>query len=872
VRYEDFTLVLSDATEADGELTWNTQVTAAAGLPTIIEPVRSRCRLAALRVLSQADPGRPPRMTAQLEAGHALGDALLPGVVGMRVREALHLVRARSAGLRLRIVGGDLVHGIPWEYAILSPDLGEPTETDFLALMPDVSVVRDQPIPHVPFTTTAPPLRIAAAAAHPACAGQLDVVGERIALEDALRDLHGIAELVWSPGGARPSAATRAQIFHFAGHGAVELTGLASPGTRDVGSADTLSPGSGPGGTGYLVFEGPGGAPDRVTAGQLGVILREMGVRVAVLNACRTASRDGSRSWGSVACALLKAGVRSVVAMQHAVLDASAVAFAGAFYRSLALGGSLDEAARNGRIAVFDRGDRFGWGTPVLYLCGADGQVFPEAGRVDAHRTVLQDLDEHAVRSYRARVARNSTGARFAAVIDDTGRARIRLRVIEGPDRGRTFALKPRDRFVMGRAPTAHFQLTHDGFFSRHHLMVEANSPEVLVRDLKSMNGTFVNQRRITKPTLLHHGDVISGGKTRVRLELDGLDGLAHARQPRLDAGAPDASRPRGGLAIRCSRCFARALVDQRWSASDCMLYVCAACQAALIDEPPVLPGYRITTLIGRGTIGAVYLAVHAVMGRRAIRLIVPRVATSLRMREMFVQQAAAHAALEHPHIARLFEVQEMTGGVFCAVTEHVEGETAGDLVKHSPGGLDVHQAVAIIAQVLEGLAHAHDQGFVHHDLNDSNLLIGRDERGQRIVKIADFGLIRACETSGISGFAAPGEAIPAAMYMAPERILHLVDRNPASDLYSMGAILYYLLTGEHAFSFGARAEPIVTVLENEITPIAQRKPSVPDAVAAAIERAMHKDPLQRFRGAAEMQQALLAAAGDPEPRRSGKL
>ncbi|HEX3474241.1 MAG TPA: protein kinase [Kofleriaceae bacterium] len=870
MRYEDYTLVLSDATEADGHLTWNTQVTAAAGLPAIIEPVRSRCQLAALRVLSQADPWCPPRMTAQLEAGHALGEALLPGVVGTRMREALHLVRARSAGLRLRIVGGDLVHGIPWEYAVLSPDLGEPTETDLLALMPDVSVVRDQSIPYVPFTTTAPPLRIAAAAAHPACVGQIDVLGERLALEGALRDLHGIVELVWSPDGARPSAATRAQIFHFAGHGAVELTGLPSPSTRDVESGDTVVPGSGPWGTGYLIFEGPGGTLDRVTAGQLGVILREMGVRVAVLNACRTASRDGSRSWGSVACALLKAGVRSVVAMQHAVLDASAVTFASAFYRSLALGGSLDQAARNGRIAVFDRGDGFGWGTPVLYLCGADGQVFPEAARVEGHRAVLQDLDERTVRSYRARVARNSTGPRFAAVIDDTARARIRLCVIEGPDRGRTFALKPRDRFVMGRAPTAHFQLTHDGFFSRHHLMVETNSPEVLVRDLKSMNGTFVNQRRITKPTLLRHGDVISGGKTRVRLELDGPDGLARARQPRRDTGAPDASRPRGGLAIRCSRCSAGALVDQLWSAGDGMLYLCAACQAALIDDPPVPPGYRIASMVGRGMISAVYLAVHAVMGRRAIRWIVPRVATSLRMREVFVQQAAPHAALEHSHIARLFEVQEMTGGVFCAVTEYVEGGTAGDLVKHSPGGLDVQHAIAIIAQALEGLAHAHAHGFVHHDLNDSNLLIGRDEREQRIVKIADFGLTRSCETSGISGFTAPGDVVRAATYMAPERILNLVDRNPASDLYSMGAILYYLLTGEHAFSFGARAEPIVTVLENEIRPIAQRKPSVPGAVAAAIERAMQKDPLQRFRDAAEMQQALLAAAGDAEPPRSG--
>jgi serine/threonine-protein kinase len=257
---------------------------------------------------------------------------------------------------------------------------------------------------------------------------------------------------------------------------------------------------------------------------------------------------------------------------------------------------------------------------------------------------------------------------------------------------------------------------------------------------------------------------------------------------------------------------------------------------------------------------GAVYLAVHAVLGRRAIRTIVPRVATSQRMRELFVHQAASHAVLEHPRIVRLFEVQELASGVLCVVTEHVEGGNAGDLVKHSPEGVDVRMAVAIVVQALEGLAYAHERGLAHRDLKDSKLLIGLDERGTRAVKIADFGITRSYEMSGIGGFTAPGHVVGATPYMAPERILHIVDVKPASDLYSMGATLYYLLTGQHAFSFGAQAEPIVTVLESDIVPIRRRKPSVPQAVAGVVERAMHKDPAQRYRTAEEMRQALLAA------------
>jgi pSer/pThr/pTyr-binding forkhead associated (FHA) protein len=859
VRYEDFTLVLSDVAEVEGALTWNTQVTAAAGLPTIIEPVKSRCDRRPLRALSSANSAPPPTMAVQLDAGRVLGEALLPGLVRSRLREALYVVRGRGSGLRVRIVGGDVVHCVPWEYVLLPPEHGESTETDFLALMPDVSIVRDQSIPAVSWTRATLPFRIAAAAAHPRCTGQIDVARERVALEEALRDLRGTIELAWSAGGARPSTSTRAQMFHFAGHGAFEPAASSSEGTRDIATGDTV-PASGLPGDGYLVFEAADGAAERVSAGQLGVILREMGVRVAVLNGCKTASRDGSRAWGSVAASLLKAGVRSVVAMQHAVLDASAIAFAAAFYRSLALGGSLDEAARNGRIAVFDRGDGFGWGTPVLYLCVADGEVFPEARDVEPHRVVLQSLDESVIRNYQARVRRNSISPTLSSVVDDGSLARIRLRVIDGPDRGRVFVLKPRDRFVLGRAPTAHFQLTQDGFFSRHHLMVEANSPDVLVRDLKSMNGTFVNKRRIQQPTALRDGDVISGGKTLIQLQIDAPGDAPRVRKrPRGSAGRGDQGSARE-VFVPCARCRAQGGPEPLRSPGAEMKYLCAACQAALAAEPPVLSGYRIETLVGRGTMGAVYLAVHAVLGRRAIRTIVPRVATSQRMRELFVQQAASHAVLEHHRIVRLFEVQELASGVFCAVTEYVEGGHAGDLLKHSPEGIDVRMAVAIVAQALEGLTYAHERGLVHRDLKDTKLLIGLDERGTLAVKIADFGLTRSYEMSGIGGFTAPGHVVGSMPYMAPERILHIVDVKPASDLYSMGATLYYLLTGQHAFRFGAQVEPMVTVLESDIVPIRMRKPSVPQAVAEVTERAMRKDPAQRFRTAEEMRQALLAA------------
>lgn len=379
MRYRDFSVVLTRSRAVSGALELAVQVTDAADLPSILDPVRASCDLASVRLLAALDPTAPGSMRALLQAGRALGQALLPGVVGRRFRECLSVARSRGEGLRLRVLGGDPVHCLPWEYAVLAPERGEPSEVDFLALMPDVSIVRDQSIPRVSWSSATLPLRIAATAVSPLGLQALGVVQERSSLERELRPAGRSVSLCWTPRGARPSASEKAQLFHFAGHGdfSVRAANDATP---------TCPPPPAPGDEpeppeGVLFFAGPDGEPDPVTAGQLGVILREMGVRVAVLNACRTASRDQSSSWSSVAAALLKAGVRSVVAMQHAILDTSATAFSAAFYRTLSRGGTLDEAARIGRMAVFDLGDPVGWGTPVLYLCAPDGVVFPEAQR-----------------------------------------------------------------------------------------------------------------------------------------------------------------------------------------------------------------------------------------------------------------------------------------------------------------------------------------------------------------------------------------------------------------------------------------------------------------------------------------------------------
>jgi hypothetical protein len=454
---------------------------------------------------------------------------------------------------------------------------------------------------------------------------------------------------------------------------------------------------------------------------------------------------------------------------------------------------------------------------------------------------------------------------------------KIHLRVVEGPDLGRAFSFETRDRFLLGRAPTAHFQIKEDLFFSRHHLMLEVDPPNVLIQDLQSTNGTFVNNGKLAAPGPLRHGDVIGGGKTRIQIIVE-EDALAETVLPTaapapapagvaktlslasfLKPGAAPAN-PAEKIAVRCLRCGATAPNELPRSRAEQMAYFCDACQVALLDEPKLLPGYQIVKELGRGGMGAVYLAVHPVMGRRAIKMILPRAAISQKVRDMFLREASTQAMLDHPRIVRVHDFQEAAKGIFCLVMEFVEGESADKLVEAHPSGIDPNLAVHIVAQGLEGLAHAHDKGLVHRDIKDANLIVVRDRDGSPNVKLSDFGLAKSYETSGASGFTRTGDISGTVPYMAPEQILDFRNVKPTADLYSMGATLYHLLTGQYAYNFRREVDPFVTILEEELVPIQARNATIRPALATAISRAMAKDPAQRFATAEAMRASLLDA------------
>ncbi|MCB9594845.1 MAG: protein kinase [Sandaracinaceae bacterium] len=420
---------------------------------------------------------------------------------------------------------------------------------------------------------------------------------------------------------------------------------------------------------------------------------------------------------------------------------------------------------------------------------------------------------------------------------------KVTLTVIAGPNAGQTFTYDRRDRFLVGRSSKAQLCVSRDRYFSRHHFMVEVDPPNVFLLDLRSTNGTSVNdKKRKVHESFLADGDVIYGGDTALRVTVAG-------EAPRA-FGAPPGAAPAALVPVTCDRCGALAPRERARGADEKVLYVCPACQDALRETPKLPSGYRFVKTLGKGSMGSVVLAEDPAGRERAIKLVMPNAALSEAARERFLADARAQIGLDHPHIVRVHEIVGGEDGVFHVVMDAVEGRGLDEVLGEG-GTMPVPEALAMARAVLEALGYAHARGVVHRDLKPANVLMGQGGPW-----VADFGLARSYEESGASGFHYGGED-DSTRYMAPEQILDFRNVSPSADLYSVATILHRAITGQHPLPFGPDEDPFIVVLEAAPAPLASRAPGVPPSLAAAVDRGLAKDPAARFASAAEMLDAL---------------
>jgi eukaryotic-like serine/threonine-protein kinase len=207
---------------------------------------------------------------------------------------------------------------------------------------------------------------------------------------------------------------------------------------------------------------------------------------------------------------------------------------------------------------------------------------------------------------------------------------------------------------------------------------------------------------------------------------------------------------------------------------------------------------YHLVEKLGQGGMGDVYLGEHVRTNRRcAVKVVNQQHAHDPDSVNRFLREATNTGRIHHPNVATLYDFGEAEDGLTYLAMEYVEGESLAQVLARE-GALAPARTVDIARQVAEGVGAAHDLGIVHRDLKPSNILIGTDRKGGDVVKVVDFGISRA-PSSDEQNLTRAGIIIGTPEYMSPEQLIgDPVDGR--SDIYSLGCVLYQMLTGEQAF------------------------------------------------------------------------
>ena len=257
------------------------------------------------------------------------------------------------------------------------------------------------------------------------------------------------------------------------------------------------------------------------------------------------------------------------------------------------------------------------------------------------------------------------------------------------------------------------------------------------------------------------------------------------------------------------------------------------------LDFQSALAGrYSLERELGRGGMGVVYLAREVRLDRLvAIKLLPPARASDAKLRERFLREARTAAKLSHPHIIPIFTVDEVGEFVFFAMA-YVAGETLTERVVRR-GPLAPSEAARVLREIAWALAYAHSQGLVHRDVKPDNIML-EDASGRGLV--ADFGI--AGQVRGAAGLDG-GEVIGTPEFMSPEQALgeHVDAR---SDLYALGVVGFFALSGKLPFEAGKAAEVLAKQVTEPAPPLASVAPGVPRRIAQAIDRCLAKDPADR--------------------------
>lgn len=485
----------------------------------------------------------------------------------------------------------------------------------------------------------------------------------------------------------------------------------------------------------------------------------------------------------------------------------------------------------------------------------------------------------------------------------------IEINVIKGPAKGQVFTFDKPDCFLFGRSRDARISLPKDPYLSRLHFLLEISPPACKVTDLGSKNGLFVNNIRyggrkqpdpgiIQAPggangTSLSDGDEIEAGDTLMKISICKAESTLSSPDAISDYPVEESAtltRVHARGRVLCTQCQKDVTGEIGIYGMDSIVdYVCDTCRETLsrnpdsharnseipepqdmADIPVFFQGYRIQEELGSGGMGKVYKAIDEQTGKIvAIKTMLPHTAINAEKIRSFQREIEVTRQLQHKNIVKMLD-HGNEQGIFFFVMEYVDGTDLADYIRTKGGRLDLNDAIPLMTEILEGLSYAHKTdveigisggikkrftGLVHRDIKPQNILIG-SSNNIIIPKIADFGLSKSFESAGLTDMTVPGQIAGTPIYWPREQITHYKYLNPATDVFSIAAVFYEMLTGSwvrdgftEMFAQCRRenrkpaiSDYIRLIAKNQTVPIRRRCPDIPRKVADVIDRALSED------------------------------
>jgi serine/threonine-protein kinase len=305
------------------------------------------------------------------------------------------------------------------------------------------------------------------------------------------------------------------------------------------------------------------------------------------------------------------------------------------------------------------------------------------------------------------------------------------------------------------------------------------------------------------------------------------------------------------------------------------------------VREGEVVAGkYRIDRLLGVGGMGVVFAATHLSLDQRVALKFLTMKHDSTELLKRFTLEARAAAKIQSEHVGRVFDVGALDSGVPYIVMEYLEGKDLLDVLE-ADGPLAIEPAVTYVLQACEAIAEAHTAGVVHRDLKPANLFVARRAGGPAIVKVLDFGISKMTNqrsgeagvepgitrssrasigsrrsVTGVDpGLTAPSALLGSPLYMSPEQLSSAHQVDARTDIWSLGVILYELVTGTVPFNEATMPLIYVAILDKPAPLLRTILPAAPAALEAVISRCLAKDPAARYRDVIELIDALAELA-----------